>query len=54
VGQWKRSDPHWQDAIDYVRSGALGDIRTVKAWAYLNWVDSLPVLPDERVPKGVD
>jgi len=54
VGQWMRSDPHWQDAVDYVRSGSLGDIRTVKVWAYLNWVNSLPVKPDERAPKGVD
>ena len=54
VGQWQRSDPHWQNAVDYVHSGALGDIRTVKVWAYLNWVNSLPVLPDGPVPAGVD
>jgi len=54
VGQWMRSDQHWQNAVDFVHSGALGDIRTVKVWAYLNWVNSLPVLPDEQVPEGVD
>ncbi len=54
VGQWQRSDPHWQDAVDYVHTGALGDIRTVKVWAYLNWVNSLPILSDEPVPAGVD
>ena len=30
VGQWQRSDKHWQDAIEYVHSGVLGRIRLVK------------------------
>ena len=54
VGQWQRSDPHWQDAVDFIRSGRLGAIRTVKAWAYIGWKGSLPPLPDEPVPEGVD
>ena len=29
VGQWQRSDPHWQDAMAFVHSGQLGKIRTV-------------------------
>ena len=28
IGQWQRSDKHWQDAIRYVHSGKLGKIRT--------------------------
>ena len=31
VGQWQRSDPHWQDAMQFVHSGQLGKIRT---WDY--------------------
>lgn len=54
VGQWQRSDPHWQDAIAYVHSGRLGHIRLVKAWSYVGWKGALPVLPDEPVPPGVD
>lgn len=54
MGQWQRSDPHWQDAVDFVRSGKLGNIMTVKAWAYIGWKGELPVLPDEPVPGGVD
>jgi predicted dehydrogenase len=54
VGQWQRSDPHWQDAVTFIRSGKLGKIRTVRVWAYLNWVPTVPVLPDEPVPAGVD
>jgi predicted dehydrogenase len=55
VGQWQRSDPHWQQAVDFVRSGKLGKIRTVKVWAYQGWMGvNLPVLPDEPAPEGVD
>lgn len=54
VGQWQRSDKHWQDAIKYVHSGQLGKIRTVRAWSYQGWMKSVPVLPDTPVPEGVD
>jgi predicted dehydrogenase len=54
VGQWQRSDPHWQNAVDFVHSGKLGKIRTVKAWVYLDWKSMLPVQPDGPVPEGVD
>ena len=54
VGQWQRSGDHWTDAADYVKSGALGRIRLVKAWAYQGWMKSVPVLADEAVPEGVD
>ena len=54
VGQWQRSAPHFAAAIDYVRSGKLGNIRLVKCWAYMGWMKSIPVLPDEPVPAGVD
>src|SRR5688572_28775203 len=30
VGQWQRSQQHFRDAVDYVHSGKLGMIRTVK------------------------
>jgi predicted dehydrogenase len=54
IGQWQRSDDHWQDAISYVYAGKLGKIRTVRAWSYQGWVKSVPLLPDEPVPAGVD
>jgi len=54
IGQWQRSDDHWQDAINYVYSGKLGKIRTVRAWSYQGWMKSVPVMPDEPVPGGVD
>lgn len=54
VGQWQRSDPHWQDAVDFVRSGKLGKIRTVRVFSYQGWCPSIPVKPDCEVPEGVD
>lgn len=54
IGQWQRSDQHWQDAVEYVHSGKLGRIRSVKVWTYLDWVGKLPVVADSEVPSGVD
>lgn len=54
VGQWQRSDPHWQDAVNFVRSGKLGKIRTVRVFSYQGWCPSIPVKPDCEVPEGVD
>ena len=54
VGQWQRSAPHWQNAVDYLQSGVLGEIRHTKAWSYVNWKGRLPVEPDQEPPAGVD
>lgn len=54
IGQWQRSQPHFVDAIKYVHSGALGEIRLAKAWAYQGWMKPVPVVADSPVPKGVD
>ncbi len=54
VGQWQRSGQHYASAIDYVRSGKLGNIRLVKVWAYQGWMNPVPVKPDSKPPEGVD
>lgn len=54
AGQWQRSGQHWKDAVNYVQSGKLGNIRLVKAWAYQGWMDTIPVKPNQPVPEGVD
>lgn len=54
AGQWQRSQQHFRDAIDYVHSGKLGNIRTVKVWCYLDWKQPLEKKPDGPVPAGVD
>ena len=54
VGQWQRSDQHWQDAVDFIQSGKLGKIRLVRVFSYQGWCPSIPVVADEPVPAGVD
>jgi predicted dehydrogenase len=53
VGQWQRSQQHFKDAIDFVHSGQLGKIRTVKAWSYVDWKTPIVPKPDSPVPEGV-
>ncbi|HWH62126.1 MAG TPA: Gfo/Idh/MocA family oxidoreductase, partial [Ginsengibacter sp.] len=53
-GQWQRSQQHFKDAVDYVQSGVLGNIRTVKVWCYQGWMKPGPVVPDTAPPNGVD
>jgi predicted dehydrogenase len=54
AGQWQRSGKHWTDAINYLQTGALGNIRVAKSWAYQGWMSSIPVRPDQAPPAGVD
>lgn len=54
VGQWQRSEQHFKDAVDFVQSGQLGNIRTVKVWCYQGWMKPAPVVPDSAPPAGVD
>lgn len=54
VGQWQRSGSHYDDAINYVQSGKLGQIRLVKCWAYQGWMNPVEVKPDTTPPPGVD
>ncbi len=54
VGQWQRSDPHWISALEYLKTGQLGRIRQVKAWATVNYGKGFEVLPDGEPPEGVD
>lgn len=54
AGQWQRSQQHFKDAVDFVYSGQLGNIRTVKVWCYQGWMKPGPVVPDSAPPAGVD
>ncbi|HZE85734.1 MAG TPA: Gfo/Idh/MocA family oxidoreductase [Puia sp.] len=54
AGQWQRSQQHFKDAVDFVQSGQLGNIRTVKVWCYQGWMKPGPVVPDSAPPPGVD
>jgi predicted dehydrogenase len=54
MGTHWRSGEHYRDAIEFVRSGKLGKIRMVRAWAYLDWLGGIGNPPDCAVPDGVD
>jgi predicted dehydrogenase len=54
AGQWQRSQQHFKNAVDFVQSGQLGNIRTVKVWCYQGWMKPGPVVPDSAPPPGVD
>lgn len=54
VGQWQRSQQHFRNALDFIDSGQLGNIRTVKVWCYQGWMRPADVVPDSEPPKGVD
>jgi predicted dehydrogenase len=54
VGQWQRSQQHFQNAVDFVQAGQLGNIRTVKVWCYQGWMKPAAVVPDSLPPAGVD
>jgi predicted dehydrogenase len=51
--QW-RSGEHYGEAVNFVHSGLLGDIRMVRTWAYLDWVGGIGNPPDGDPPAGVD
>lgn len=54
VGQWQRSQQHFRDAVDFIGTGQLGNIRTVKVWCYQGWMKPGPAVPDTAPPAGVD
>lgn len=54
VGQWQRSQQHFKNAVDFLHTGQLGNIRTVKVWCYQGWMKPAPVQPDSDPPSGVD
>jgi predicted dehydrogenase len=52
--QW-RSMPHIKDAVDFVRSGRLGTIRSVRAWQYIaGRADSPSFVPETGPPSSAD
>jgi predicted dehydrogenase len=51
--QW-RSGEHWAKAVEFVQSGKLGKVGTVRGWAYHDWLGSIGNPPDGDPPPGVD
>jgi predicted dehydrogenase len=54
VGQWQRSNAHFQSALQFLQGGKLGKIRMVKTWAYQGWMKNIPIKQDGPVPDGVN
>jgi len=54
AGQWQRSQQHFRDAVDFIETGQLGNIRTVKVWCYQGWMKPAPKIADSEPPSGVD
>ncbi len=54
VGQWQRSMQHFNDAIAFVHSGKLGNVRLVKVWAYMGWMKPVPKQNITTPPAGVN
>ncbi|GEO11895.1 Gfo/Idh/MocA family protein [Segetibacter aerophilus] len=54
VGQQQHTGSHFNGAMDFMKSGKIGQIRKVNIWANFNYGTGQPAVPDEAVPAGVD
>ena len=54
VGQQQRSSRHFRAAVEFVKSGKLGLVRMVRAWAYLDCKGDIGLPPDEPPPPELD
>lgn len=54
VGQQQRSGTHWKAAMDFIKSGKIGELRKVAVWGNFNYGIGQPKAPDSAVPAGVD
>lgn len=57
IGTWQRSVKHFQTAIDFVQSGAMGEIAVCRAWfvsKFGGWPAPMEKKPDGPAPEGFD
>lgn len=54
VGQQQRSGKHWNEMIDYLRTGQLGKIGHVHVWANFDYAALKTKTEDSSIPPGVD
>ncbi|MGL6268536.1 MAG: Gfo/Idh/MocA family protein [Chitinophagaceae bacterium] len=54
VGQQQRSGDHWNQAMEFIKKGKIGQLRKVNIWSNFNYGTGQPTLKDEAVPAGVD
>ena len=54
MGAQRLSSPTYAQAVDFVKTGKLGKVGLVRAWAYLDWIRPIGSPADGPVPPGVD
>jgi predicted dehydrogenase len=54
VGQQQRSGFIFQKTMELIKSGSIGNLRKISAWANFNYGTGPAIVPDEPVPAGVD
>jgi len=54
MGAQRPSSPSYGQAVDFVKSGKLGKVGLVRAWAYLDWIQPIGNPADSPAPAGVD
>ncbi len=54
MGAQRPSSPTYAQAIEFVKSGQLGTVGLVRAWAYLDWIRPIGNPPDTTAPAEVD
>jgi len=54
MGAQRLSSPTYAQAVEFVRSGQLGKVGLVRAWAYLDWIKPIGRPSDSPPPAGVD
>ncbi len=54
MGAHRRSSPSYEQAVEFVKTGKLGKVGLVRAWAYLDWVKPIGSPADGDAPAGVD
>jgi len=54
MGAQRLSSPTYREATDFVRTGKLGKVGLVRAWAYLDWIKPIGNPPDGQPPAGLD
>ncbi len=54
VGQQQRSGAHWNQAMEFIKAGKIGQLRKVQIWANFSYGIGQPKTEDTGVPAGVD
>jgi predicted dehydrogenase len=54
MGTQRRSSPMFREVAEFVKSGKLGKVGSVRGWAYLDWINPIGKPADTTPPAGTD